>query len=306
MKDVLHLSREFIYRNARPLDLARWRFHFDKGSQEDVLTALSHYQNEDGGFGHGLEPDAWNPYSSPIQTWTATEILREINFTQSSHPLIKGILRYLESGEDFDGHHWLNTIKSNNDYPHAPWWHTQSESTSHHRYNPGACLAGFIVRYAHKGSPLCALGCRIAGEAFYAYIDQGMLDDMHTALCYVRLMQYVQEAEAFDLFDTEALLDKLIRQVHHSITHDPAVWETSYCCKPSQFIGSANSVFYAGNKDAADYECEHIPKTQLEDGSWPVTWAWSGYPEAWAISRNWWKSNGILKYMLYLKGFGMI
>ena len=47
-------ARRFIFRNARPLDFARWRFAFEGGSREDVLAALAAYQNGDGGFGHGL------------------------------------------------------------------------------------------------------------------------------------------------------------------------------------------------------------------------------------------------------------
>ena len=71
-------ARSFVYKNARPLDLARWKYLFEGGSKEDVLTALAAYQNEDGGFGHALEPDCWNPDSSPIQTWVATEIIKEV------------------------------------------------------------------------------------------------------------------------------------------------------------------------------------------------------------------------------------
>ena len=54
-------ARKFIYLNARPLDFARWRFLFENGSRENVLDILSEYQNEDGGFGGGLEPDCLNP-----------------------------------------------------------------------------------------------------------------------------------------------------------------------------------------------------------------------------------------------------
>ena len=91
-------ARLFIYRNARALDLARWRFHFESADKSEVLTALSAYQNKDGGFGWGLEADAWNPNSSPIQTCTATEILDETAFSDTQHPIIQGILAYLESG----------------------------------------------------------------------------------------------------------------------------------------------------------------------------------------------------------------
>jgi hypothetical protein len=45
MNNVFQKAEEFIYRNARPLDLARWQYHFENGSIEAVLNALSYYQN---------------------------------------------------------------------------------------------------------------------------------------------------------------------------------------------------------------------------------------------------------------------
>ena len=44
-------ARRFIFRNARPLDLARRNFLFAGGSRADVLPARAAYQNPDGGFG---------------------------------------------------------------------------------------------------------------------------------------------------------------------------------------------------------------------------------------------------------------
>ena len=61
-------AKDFIYRNVRPLDLARWQYLFENGKKEDVFKILAKYQNEDGGLGHALEADCWNPNSSPIQT----------------------------------------------------------------------------------------------------------------------------------------------------------------------------------------------------------------------------------------------
>ena len=299
-------ARLFIGRNARPLDMARWQYHFENGSQSAVMAALAAYQNADGGFGHGLEPDAWNPNSSPIQTWTATEILKEISFVDSTHPVIQGILRYLASGQDFDGHFWQNTVCSNNDYPHAPWWHTESSSSCHNGYNPSACLAGFIIRFADRGAALYPLGCRIAKEACHAYIEQGLLNDMHTAACYIRLLEYCREAAVLDLFDISALTEQLRRQVRHSITQNMADWDVHYGCKPSQFFNAKSSLFYLDNQATADYECQHIANTQLEDGSWNIPWNWNGYPEQWAIAKNWWKSNGILVNLLYLAGMGCL
>lgn len=40
-------ARAFMYRHARPLELALWQFHFENGSADSALRALSFYQNED-------------------------------------------------------------------------------------------------------------------------------------------------------------------------------------------------------------------------------------------------------------------
>lgn len=295
-------ARAFVYRNARPLDLARWQYHFENGGREAAAAALAAYQNEDGGFGHALEPDAWNPQSSPIQTWVATEVLREVGMMDSAHPIMRGILRYLASGQDFEGHFWYNTVRSNNDYPHAPWWHTESDSTCHNDYNPTACLAGFIIRFADPGCELYRLGRRVAQEAFDAFMEGARENDMHTLACYIRLLQYGAEAGAGDIFDIAALQDKLREPVSQCITHDLAAWERDYITRPSQFFSDHKSPFYEDNKEIAAYECDYIVRTQLDDGSWPIPWGWAGYPAEWAIAKNWWKGGGAILNMLYLKG----
>ena len=43
---TLQKAKEFMYRNARPLDLARFQYHLENGSKETVINVLSYYQNE--------------------------------------------------------------------------------------------------------------------------------------------------------------------------------------------------------------------------------------------------------------------
>ncbi|WP_440896945.1 hypothetical protein ACS127_02750 [Amphibacillus sp. Q70] len=301
----LKKARTFIYRHARPLDLARWQYHFENGNKQDVITCLLEYQNADGGFGHALGADCWNPHSSPIQTWAATEILREINFIEADHPIIKGILNYLASGKDFDGQCWYNTIKSNNDYPHAPWWQYDPDCTNTVNYNPTACLAGFIVRFADKDSDLYQLGCRLTKEAVTFLLENDSLNEMHLIACYIRLFQYIESAEA-DLVDMVWLQDKLRLSVKQTITQNKVEWETTYICKPSQFFNRRESPFYDDNREIAEYECHFIKKEQQEDGSWTIPWHWGSYPEQWAISQNWWKANMIIANIQYLKNFDQL
>ncbi|MDR0913910.1 MAG: hypothetical protein LBM65_01910 [Oscillospiraceae bacterium] len=162
------------------------------------------------------------------------------------------------------------------------------------------------MRFAKRGSDLYKLGERIAKEAFGTYAGQGLLNDMHTGLCYIRLYEYLTEAKATDIIDLAALQSKLQAQVKHSISANTQEWDTSYICKPSQFFNNPNSIFYADNKAVADYECEYIVKTQLDDGSWAIPWGWNDYPEEWAVAKNRWKANGSIVNLSYLKGMKIL
>ena len=292
-------ARSFVYKNARPLDLARWMYQFEDGSKQNVLKFLAAYQNADGGFGHALEPDCWNPHSSPIQTWTATQIIKEIALEDKQHPIVLGILNYLNSGKDFDGHTWANSISSNNDFPHAPWWgyYSAPETT----YNPTASLIGFILKFADKNSELAGKAGFLTLEAFSYFRLHYPLDAMHTVANFVDLYEYLKESGHQALVDMAEIKRLLQSQIQQVVTYDTSKWGVDYVCKPSLFIDSKSSDFYEDNKPICDYECEFLANTQQADGTWAVTWGWGDYPEEWSISKNWWKSDLIIKNMKFLK-----
>lgn len=307
MSQLFERAKVYFYRNARPLDLARFQYHFENGSKEAVLTALSFYQNKDGGFGHGLEADSWNPNSAPIQTLTAINILKEIEFEEKEHSIIQGILSFLESGKCFNGHFWYTGLKSNNDYPHAPWWSSEKDGPwNGDDYNPTAALAGFIVYFADKESGLYETGCRIVKEAYNQLIFGKRKNDMHTICCYIQMLDYLKRARETELVDLLVLEVALRRIVNESITQDKEEWKGGYICKPSQYFHSKDSIFYQDNQEIADYECTFIRKAQLEDGSYTVPWNWENYPEEWAVSKVRWKCEITLLNLLYLKGMGKI
>ena len=286
-------ARGFLYRNARPLDIARWKYLFEGGPREEVLTALAAYQNGDGGFGSALEPDSWNPDSTPVQTWVATEIVREVGLEDREHPIIRGILRYLSSGAAFDGHTWANCVPSNNDHPHAPWWdYSPGQEPS---YNPTASLIGFLLKFAERDGALSALARSLAREAYGFFKAQFPMDSMHTAACFVRLYEYLVESRTEDIVDLAEFEALLHRQIGHVLTADVSTWAVDYVCKPSLFLCARQSVFYRENRALCDAECDFISGTQRPDGAWDITWPWPDYPEEWSISKNWWKSDVIIR-----------
>ena len=50
-------ARHFLKTEARALDRALFEFRFEGAPAQAVARELAAYQNQDGGFGHTLEPD---------------------------------------------------------------------------------------------------------------------------------------------------------------------------------------------------------------------------------------------------------
>ena len=311
IETVFRKAKNYIYRNARPLDLMRWKFHFEKGLASQVLEVLAAYQNEDGGFGHALEEDSFNPESAPIQTWCATEILYEIGHTDGQHAIVKGILAYLNSGKDFRDDHWLAEIPSNNEYPHAPWWTYEDTVIEEWGYNPTIALAGFALRYADEQSSLYLKAKSIAVRAVAEFLKEDAVgSEMHELACFLRFCDYIlladegKESELTKELQLEKVKRLCASYVKKSICSDTEQWTKIYTAYPSNFMRSKSSSLYEENKELAEYECEFILTQQLEDGSYAITWDWSDYASEWAVAKNWWKANRTLLNLVYLKGFG--
>jgi len=303
-KQQFEKARRFIYKNARSLDLYRWQYHFENGSKENVLKALSYYQNDDGGMGHALEPDVWNPDSVPIATSRATGILEEIEYYDTNSKLIKNIFAYLESEKDFIDGKWLFAVESNNDYPHSQWFHYSDSSNIN--YNPTIQIAGFVLKCADKNSTIYKKCKEIALKAVSEFLDPNIKNEMHLTGCFVNFHSYCVDSDiknSFDFIEFESILNN---QIKKDICDDIEKWNTNYVAKPSWYIDSSLSHFYKSNKELCEYECEFIINNMEEDGAYKVTWSWNDYLDKFPISANWWRSSMLIENMLYLKNFDKI
>ena len=306
-KPIFDKARVFVYRNARPLDLARWKYYFENGSKEEVAECLKAYQNSDGGFGYGLEADNLNPHSIPMQTWKATRFIWEIGGLDKSDTLITSTLDYLEHTKDFDGTSWRYVVESNNEYPHASWWHyphpawwqgSEAEIFTE-KYNPTASLIGFVLTYA-KGA-FFQKAKEVAVQAIDELAEHGSVADMHVLPCFAQLYEYIIDAGLENFFEMEKFRTALDSLIASEITQDTTLWKTHYIFKPSAFFRTKESPFYERNRDIAQYECRFIREAQLPDGGYNVTWEWGGYPSEWEVSKNWWKAAITVDNMLFLK-----
>jgi hypothetical protein len=118
-------AESFIWSAARLVDRHRYALLFEGCTAEPVIDALRGYRNPDGGFGHGLEPDLRSPGSQPVPTLYALEILNEAGAADGE--LARGARGWIGSIAEPDGG-IPNALAGFEDYPHAPWFTTESGS----------------------------------------------------------------------------------------------------------------------------------------------------------------------------------
>lgn len=144
MTTTPNLSRatNFIWRTARLLEQRRFAYLFLDGQRQAVLEALRPYQNPDGGFGNGLEPDIRGPVSQPVPSWTALCILDEAG--AFADPLVTRACDYLLTITTPDGGVPF-VLPSVRDYPRAPWWETGDQPPA--SLNPTAAIAALLYKH---------------------------------------------------------------------------------------------------------------------------------------------------------------
>src|SRR5690606_16717044 len=98
-------ARAALHAIARPLELRLFEYHFEGAPAWPVIDALSEFQNDDGGFGHGLEPDAQTTASGAEATSVALLRLAEAE-APASHPMVRSAVAYLERTLDPDTRTW--------------------------------------------------------------------------------------------------------------------------------------------------------------------------------------------------------
>lgn len=294
--DITNTGR-WIHRNARGLELAKWRFYFEGGDAESVIDELQYYQNTDGGFGHALEADCWNPASAPSQMFYAIHILHELAYQDTTHPVIQNMLRYLESGKDMVDGFWVSILPSNNQYPHAPWW-TKTDRKTFDVYMPNADICWFILKFAQKDSPLYDKAVSMVQRMLNLFLSQKEVEP-HSLESMMFLLRELQKTDSSCGQLEDAATAHGIQLMRGLIEVNPDTWN-AYCITPSFFIHDRLHPLYPEYRELLKLEVQRLMETRDADGCWDINWVWQEYESAYRLSANWWKSSVTMqKLMLY-------
>ena len=287
---------KYILQNARPLELAIYKYFFENKSNQAVIDELSKFQNADGGFGNALEPDFFNPNPSPIATNDAIITLYRVNALNRDYDVVKGIVKYLESHDSFDKDkkRWLFAIDSNNDYPHAIWWEKKDDGIS--SFNPSISLAAFMVCYGNR-TPLYE-GIVKDGFEYLGNTEKVSGDDLN---CFLLAYELLRENRINDVVDLDLFKNLLCDAINDTICKDIEKYGVEYVPMPSSiFVGIYLDLVTPEIKPLIIAEKDVLGKLQMEDGGFDITWKWyTSYTDEYEQARAWWRPRITIEKLLF-------
>ncbi|GAA2732802.1 hypothetical protein [Streptomyces nogalater] len=272
----LFRAEQFVWLTARVLEQRLFAYHFLHGCPEAVDTALDAYRNEDGGYGHALEPDLRGPVSQPLHIARALRVLDAVG--RCGGQRVERVCRYLTSVSTPDGA--LPAVHpGQRGYPTAPFLTVVD--------NPPSELlsTGPVVGLLHRNEVWHAWLFRATDYCWQAVES---LEKSHP--------YEVQAAVAFldaapDRPRAEAAADRLGRLVREQrlAALDPdrpdafpvaAGYAPGEHHFPHDFARSPDSLARAWfTDDEMARSLDHLAARQQEDGGWPVTWRqWAPAP----------------------------
>lgn len=275
--NTLERAGAFLAAHGRPLDQARYALHFRAGSAEEVLAALARYQNADGGFGHGLEPDIAAPESNPFATELALAICHEVRAARE-HPLLEHAVAYLEATQDDDGGWRFSAAVATQ--PMAPWF----AGWTWPNLNPACVIAGWL-RALGLGSP------RLHARVEQLFVAHAQAADLATGAFYA-----VRPYAGYFLLASE--------HPRRELYLAGILWWVIRAHLAGDLPSAGH--FFAYVPDPQSYTGRHMPAAilaeqldrleaeQADDGGWPTPYG------------EHWRSATTIQNLLTLRAFGRI
>jgi hypothetical protein len=259
----LHAAHQFIAENARVLERRCFDVLFGDGPTQPVRDAVAAYRNPDGGFAHGIEPDARTPHSQPLGAEMALRVLHQTGAWDAE--LAAAAIAWLAEHEA-DPAGVTFVLPTVDGWPHGPWW-VPDEGLPPSLITTGLLAATLHARdVEHPWLDRATTWLYDRGERFeggHPYEVRGLLTFLQEAPDRGRARRIVDERLAPLLAREEyvALDPEAPGEVHGPLEYAP---------HPDSL---ARPLFDPATIDA---HLDHLEAQQREDGSWTFNWLrWS-------------------------------
>ena len=285
MNTILERGANFIWENARLLERAIFEYHFLSGPPERIFDTLHAYQNDDGGFGHALEPDLRAPDSQPLFVEFALRTLYECRLRNAE--IAYRACDFLAQHADLK--RGIPTIfPSARDYPRAAHWHhPHNEQPSLDR------LTGLVGLAAWQGVSHPWLDKAI--DVCLEHVASTRYDFAHTIQNAFCLLESVSSKKPVDI-----LFNKLSNELLTASFYNADAPVTQYGLTPLDYAPSPEAYCRRIFSDAQiEAHLTDLEAHQGADGGWTILWD----PPA-GSARQEWRAQKTLLALTVLQAYG--
>ena len=255
--DKFRAARSFLLTEGRLLERRLFATLFEGAPASGVVDTLRGYQNPDGGFGHGLEPDKRCPASLPIDVEMALMALVAAETYDETM-----VLRACD---------WLAAVANDSGavplafpvmegYPRAEHW---SDWTYAYGVHPTAGLAG-LLHALQVDHPWVGRATQFSWSA----IEDALPDDAHAVREVLLFLENAPDQERAEGM-VPAVAERLPKANHYR--GDPE--DPNYGVSPLGYAPTPTSRWRAlFSDDLIAGHLDRLERDQQPDGGWPITW----------------------------------
>ena len=257
MNDTLARARDFMLTHARLLERRLFEVEFADGDPGSVAYAVRAYRSEDGGLGHGLEPDLRCAESQPLFVEVGLTALCDAGCRDQE--LALSVCPFLESASNEAG--LVSPIlEAALASPHAPHW---GPSALVPDLNPTAGLCG-LLHYQGVAHPWLSRATEACCDLLIGHPPL----EAHTLLGATRLADHLPDrALAGRLYDAIA---SALPRARFFIAEAPV---EGYGLTPLHFAPRPESRWRVLFSDPQiEGHLQDLIGRQQPDGGWPITW----------------------------------
>ena len=300
-KTLINKLNSYMNTEARPLERSIFNYYFNDSSSDDILDSLAAFQNSDGGFGRGIEPDFKLIQSSPMATSIGLRHLSKLDNNDRAQIMIARAVEYLETAFDRNKKGWYSVPSNVNKYPHAPWWEFRNDISmtviDYSWGNPTAELIGYLYTYKEYLNDLDIYS--LIKYAITNLNERTEFKSEHEIYSYIRLYN------ALDIEFSSQIEDVLKLAVSQLVNTDESEW-IDYVPTPLKFIEIDSKNFFGIKRKFIDQNLDYLIDRLEENGKILPAWQWDKYLEEWEICKIEWTGILTLGALLSLSKFNRI
>ena len=294
-------ARVFL-EGCRELERAVCDFVLDGGPVWRVVDALEVFQNPDGGFGHGLEPDLLCGSSSAVATAAALRRITEVA-APPSHAMVANAIAWTQRTLDPHERTWRIVPTDAGTAPHAPWWDQEGleERFNGFTLNPKADLVAHLYAIDENADGWLDRLAEDVSRELENRVAANVALDMHEIGGCVALL----DAPHVPVQVRRRLHELLAPLVDANVARDAGAW-SSYSLRPLAAAPKPGCAFAGQLSEVVHAELDYLIAEQAEDGGWWPTWSWDRDEEVWLRQRQVWAGVLTVDALTRLEAYGRL